>query len=572
MSDENINKISKKKTFLELLDGEFAKNEIVRGNVVQAEVLSVDKDYVLVDVGYKSEGLISKKEFLSTDLLIKVKKGDFIDVYIESCEDEDGRMVLSKEKADKLRVWDKIEIACKEEEVIEGMLTGRVKGGLQVDIGVKAFLPGSQIDLRPIRDLDRMIGKKFEFKIIKFNKKRGNIVLSRRVLLEQDRESKRKITLNKLKEGIIIKGIVKNLTDYGAFIDLGGVDGLLHVTDMSWGRVQNPNDILAMGQNVEVKVLKYDIKNERVSLGMKQIQENPWNKAEKELSVGIKVSGKVVSLTDYGIFIELFPGVEGLIHVSEMSWTKRIKHPSKVVNIGDIVNALVLNIDSDNKRISLGMKQINPNPWILLAKKYPIGAVIVGKIRNMTDFGIFIGIEDGIDGLVHISDLSWVHRVKHPSELYKKGDELEAVVLNVDTSNERFSLGIKQLHEDPWGKISELYPRGSIIDGKVTKITDFGAFIEIEPGIDGLCHVSEISDKHIDNIKKILNVGEKIKAIIIDLDSNNRKISLSIKGARTKKGFDYQSYLRDQELSNAALAKKGFGTLASSLNKFKKNH
>ena len=375
MSDENINKISKKKTFLELLDGEFAKNEIVRGNVVQAEVLSVDKDYVLVDVGYKSEGLISKKEFLSTDLLIKVKKGDFIDVYIESCEDEDGRMVLSKEKADKLRVWDKIEIACKEEEVIEGMLTGRVKGGLQVDIGVKAFLPGSQIDLRPIRDLDRMIGKKFEFKIIKFNKKRGNIVLSRRVLLEQDRESKRKITLNKLKEGIIIKGIVKNLTDYGAFIDLGGVDGLLHVTDMSWGRVQNPSDILAMGQNVEVKVLKYDIKNERVSLGMKQIQENPWNKAEKELSVGIKVSGKVVSLTDYGIFIELFPGVEGLIHVSEMSWTKRIKHPSKVVNIGDIVNALVLNIDSDNKRISLGMKQINPNPWILLAKKYPIGAV-----------------------------------------------------------------------------------------------------------------------------------------------------------------------------------------------------
>ena len=439
-----------------------------------------------------------------------------------------------------------------------------------MDIGVKAFLPGSQVDLRPIRNLDKMIGKKYQFKVVKFNKKRGNIVLSRRILLEKDRESKRKITLNSLKENLIMTGIVKNLTDYGAFIDLGGVDGLLHVTDMSWGRIQNPSDLLEVGKEIKVKILKYDSEHERVSLGIKQIQKNPWERAQSELTVGTKVSGKIVSLTDYGVFVELLPGVEGLIHVSEMSWTKRIKHPSKIVNIGDKVEALVLDMDQTNKRISLGMKQVNPNPWTLLEKKYPIGAVIRGQIRNITDFGIFIGIEDGIDGLVHVSDLSWTHRVKHPSEIYKKSEEIEAVVLNIDTENERFSLGIKQLNEDPWDKIPKIYPKGSRVKGKVTKLTDFGAFIEIEPGIDGLCHISEISDKHIEDPKLLLFIGQKIEVMIIDIDSEERKIGLSIKViSKAEKGFDYKNYLKEQESSNTVLAKKGFGTLSNSFDKLK---
>jgi len=571
MRNKNNNNIIKpENSFVKLLDGEFAKNNIIEGNIVKAEILKISKDYVLVDIGYKSEGLIPINEFLNVNPKLNIKKGDLIDVYIESCEDDTGHMILSKEKADKLRIWDEIEIACEKEEIIEGIILGKVKGGLQVDIGVKAFLPGSQVDLRPIRNLDKMIGKKYQFKVVKFNKKRGNIVLSRRILLEKDRESKRKITLNSLKENLIMTGIVKNLTDYGAFIDLGGVDGLLHVTDMSWGRIQNPSDLLEVGKEIKVKILKYDSEHERVSLGIKQIQKNPWERAQSELTVGTKVSGKIVSLTDYGVFVELLPGVEGLIHVSEMSWTKRIKHPSKIVNIGDKVEALVLDMDQTNKRISLGMKQVNPNPWTLLEKKYPIGAVIRGQIRNITDFGIFIGIEDGIDGLVHVSDLSWTHRVKHPSEIYKKSEEIEAVVLNIDTENERFSLGIKQLNEDPWDKIPKIYPKGSRVKGKVTKLTDFGAFIEIEPGIDGLCHISEISDKHIEDPKLLLFIGQKIEVMIIDIDSEERKIGLSIKViSKAEKGFDYKNYLKEQESSNTVLAKKGFGTLSNSFDKLK---
>ncbi|OLD09938.1 MAG: 30S ribosomal protein S1, partial [Deltaproteobacteria bacterium 13_1_40CM_3_69_14] len=401
--------------------GELKENEIVRGTVVQ-----VTKDYAVVDIGYKSEGQVPIQEFGLAEGKPNVKVGDAVEVLLESRENDTGMVVLSKEKADKMRIWDEISAACERDELVEGTIVGRVKGGLSVDIGVKAFLPGSQVDLRPIRNLDKLIGEKFKFKVIKFNKKRGNIVLSRRVLLEKERETLKKDTLQKLKEGAILSGIVKNLTDYGAFIDLGGIDGLLHITDMSWGRVGHPSEMLNVGDELRVIVLKFDPATERVSLGLKQIQEDPWAHAAEKYPPGTRVTGKVVSLTDYGAFIEMEPGVEGLVHISEMSWTKRVKHPSKVMAIGDQVNAVVLDVDAKAKRISLGMKQIEPNPWTLLEEQYPIGSVIRGQVRNVTDFGIFVGVQEGIDGLVHVSDISWTQRIKHPGDLYKKGDEVEA--------------------------------------------------------------------------------------------------------------------------------------------------
>ncbi|HXW52819.1 MAG TPA: 30S ribosomal protein S1 [Myxococcota bacterium] len=569
-SEGNASGADKELSFEELLEQEYARDEVQEGEIISAHVLSVNKDFVLVDVGYKSEGLIPTSEFPMVNGEPQIKVGDKVDVLVETRENEYGHMVLSKEKADRLKVWDEISAACERDEVVEGVIIGRVKGGLQVDIGVRAFLPGSQVDLRPIRNLEKLIGERFKFRVIKFNKKRGNIVLSRRVLLEKDREEKRKETLKHLKEGAVMEGVVKNLTDYGAFVDLGGVDGLLHVTDMSWGRVQNPNGLFEVGQTVKVVVLKYDQENERVSLGMKQTQEDPWQMAQKDFPVGARVKGKVVSLTDYGAFIELKPGVEGLIHVSEMSWTKRVKHPSKIVNIGDEVEALVLDIDQENKRISLGMKQVEPNPWTLLEEKYPIGTVIRGQVRNITDFGIFIGIEEGIDGLVHISDLSWTQRVKHPSDMFQKNDEVEAVVLNIDVPNERFSLGIKQLHEDPWGRIPQVYPRGARVTGKVSKVTDFGAFIEIEPGIDGLCHVSEFSDEHVEDPRSFLKPGDVVDVMIIDNDKEERKIGLSIKAVKkAEKGLDYRAYLAEQNNQAGKKGEKkggsGMGTLGDAL-------
>lgn len=573
-NEGSVEATDKELSFEELLEQEYGRDEVQEGEIISAHVLSVNKDFVLVDVGYKSEGLIPTQEFPMINGEPQIKVGDKVDVLVEARENEFGHMVLSKEKADRLKVWDEISAACERDEVVEGVIIGRVKGGLQVDIGVRAFLPGSQVDLRPIRNLEKLIGERFKFRVIKFNKKRGNIVLSRRVLLEKDREEKRKETLKHLKEGAVMEGVVKNLTDYGAFVDLGGVDGLLHVTDMSWGRVQNPNGLFEVGQTVKVVVLKYDQENERVSLGMKQTQEDPWQMAQKDFPVGVRVKGKVVSLTDYGAFIELKPGVEGLIHVSEMSWTKRVKHPSKIVNIGDEVDALVLDIDQENKRISLGMKQVEPNPWTLLEEKYPIGTVIRGQVRNITDFGIFIGIEEGIDGLVHISDLSWTQRVKHPSDMFQKNDEVEAVVLNIDVPNERFSLGIKQLHEDPWGRIPQVYPRGARVTGKVSKVTDFGAFIEIEPGIDGLCHVSEFSEEHVDDPRSFLKPGDVVDVMIIDNDKEERKIGLSIKAVKkAEKGLDYRAYLAEQSnQSNNSNKKPGskpggssMGTLGDAL-------
>ncbi|MGC3998498.1 MAG: 30S ribosomal protein S1 [Anaeromyxobacter sp.] len=538
----------------------FAQSEaqagpIEEGKVVSGTVIQLTKDYAVIDIGYKSEGQVAINEFVpAPGGEPAVKVGDKVEVLVESRENDTGMVVLSKEKADKMRIWDEISAACERDELVEGIIVGRVKGGLSVDIGVKAFLPGSQVDIRPVRNLDKLIGEKFKFKVIKFNKKRGNIVLSRRVLLEKEREELKKETLKNLKEGAILKGVVKNLTDYGAFIDLGGIDGLLHVTDMSWGRIGHPSEMFEVGQEVRVVVLKFDPASERVSLGLKQIQEDPWHRADEKYPVGTRVKGKVVSLTDYGAFIELEQGVEGLVHVSEMSWTKRVKHPSKLVNQGDQVEAVVLDIDPKAKRISLGMKQIEANPWTLLEDKYPIGTTIRGEVRNVTDFGIFVGVEEGIDGLVHVSDISWTERIKHPGEKFKKGDVVEAVVLNIDVENERFSLGIKQAHVDPWTTLPERHPVGARAKGKVTKVTDFGAFVEIEPGIEGLVHVSEMKDERVENPRDVVTEGQEIEVKVIDMDLQDRKVALSIKQLNRDGGEeDYREYLRRQGDGRARL-------------------
>ena len=501
--------------------------ELKAGNVVVGTVVQVNPDSVVVDVGGKSEGLIPINEFLNEQGQVKtdIKVGDQFDVLIERTENENGLISLSKEKADRQKIWNALE----EGAVVDGRILSRIKGGLSVDIGVNAFLPGSQVDLRPVRNLDKMLGETYSFKIIKLNKRRGNIVLSRRVLLEEQRENMRGDTLKMLEEGQVVEGAVKNLTDYGAFIDLGGIDGLLHITDMSWGRVTHPSDILNVGDKINVKVLKFDRDKERVSLGLKQIAPDPWLDVEAKFPVGKKVSGKVVSLTDYGAFVELEEGVEGLIHVSEMSWTKRIKHPNKVLSIGDEVESVVLALDIPNRRISLGLKQVEPNPWEVVGEKFPIGTIIEGQVKNITDFGIFVGVDEGIDGLVHISDLSWTKRVKHPSEIYKKGDLVRAVVLNIDRENERFSLGVKQLMSDPWESIPVRYTPGTIIRGQVTSVTDFGIFLEVEEGIEGLIHVSEISKEKIDSPKNFAKVGEDLEAVVLHIDTVERKIALSIK-------------------------------------------
>ena len=500
------------------------EGEVVRGNIIQ-----VTDDYVMVDIGYKSEGQIRISEFTNESGAITAKVGDQVDVLLEYHEDENGEIVLSKEKAAKIKVWDEISKIYKDDGVIEGRIVSKVKGGLSVDIGVQAFLPGSQVDLRPVRNLDSLIGQQYQFKILKYNKKRRNVVLSRRVLLEKEREELKSDTLDRLEEGKVLNGVVKNITEYGVFVDLGGIDGLLHITDMSWGRVGHPSEMCSIGDSIEVMVLNFDPEKERVSLGLKQLTEDPWSSVNKRYPEGERVTGRVVSLTDYGAFVELEPGIEGLIHVSEMSWTAKVRHPSKVVSVGDVVEAVVLNLNKENKRISLGMKQVEPNPWDVIGEKYPVGTTIQGKIKNITDFGLFIGIDEGIDGLVHISDLSWTKRIKHPSELYKKGEEIQAIVLNIDKENERFSLGVKQLTADPWEDIPNRYPVGSSVVGTVTNVTDFGLFVEIEEGIEGLVHVSEISKEKIKTPVGLFQEGQEVTAKVVNIGREERKIGLSLK-------------------------------------------
>jgi small subunit ribosomal protein S1 len=515
--------------FESLFEDSIKERDFKPGDVVQGAVVEVQTDYVLVDINYKSEGLIPINEFRVVDGVRQVKPGDQVEVYIDRVENENGMVVLSKDKADMLRAWNDISRAAENEELIEGTIIAKVKGGLSVDIGVKAFLPGSQIDLRPVRNMDAYIGKKYKFKVIKFNKKRGNIVLSRRALLEEERENLRSQTLDAMKEGSIVTGLVKNITDYGAFIDLGGMDGLLHITDMSWGRVKHPSELLNIGDEVKVMVLKYDTERERVSLGLKQLQADPWETAKAKYPQGTKVSGKVVSLADYGAFVEIDEGIEGLIHVSEMSWTKRVKHPSQIVNVGDQAEVVVLDVDQANRRISLGMKQLQANPWIELKASYAPGTIIEGEVKSITDFGIFVGIEEGIDGLVHISDFSWTKRVNHPSEVFAKGEKVRAVVLGVDIENERFSLGIKQLEADPWSQIDQKYRIGTQHDVKVMKTADFGVFVELESDIEGLIHISEITTERIAKPEDACKVGDVLRAEIITIDKDARKIGLSSK-------------------------------------------
>ncbi|MEE4606092.1 MAG: 30S ribosomal protein S1 [Desulfobacteraceae bacterium] len=515
----------------------FAEGEVVTGRII-----SIDKDHVLVDIGYKSEGQIRIHEFKNEEGEITAKLGDSVEVMVEWWDDEEERVVLSKEKAANIKIWDAIKKSYEEDGMVEGVISNRVKGGFSVDIGVQAFLPGSQADLRPIRNLDELVGQTFEFKILKYNRKRSNIVLSRRAILEKERESKRAETLASIHEGQIVEGIVKNITDYGVFIDLGGVDGLLHITDISWGRVKHPSELFAVGDTIRVKVLSFDLEKERVSLGMKQLTVDPWSVAAERYPVGARVNGVVVSLTDYGAFIELEEGIEGLIHVSEMSWTRKVRHPSKVVSVAEEVEAVVLDIRPESRRISLGMKQVVPNPWDVIAEKYPVGTTIEGKIKNITDFGLFIGIDEGIDGLVHISDISWIKRIKHPSELYKKGDVIQAIVLDIEKENERFSLGIKQLQDDPWKTVAERYEVGKEITGTITNLTDFGIFIELEEGIEGLVHVSEISKEKIKTPVGQYNIGEVITAKVMNINSDERRIGLSIKRMEME---DEQSLLND---------------------------
>ena len=505
--------------------------DVSYGEILMGKVVQIRSDVVMVDVGYKTEGKVSASELQDDDGNITVSVGDEIEVVVDRKEEED--LILSRNKAVTVKVWNDLKTACDTNCTIRGNIIERVKGGFSVDIGIPAFLPGSQVDIHPVKDYDKYLGQELDFQVLKYDKKRNNVVLSRKTVLEHERQEEKEKTLNSIEEGSIVEGIVKNITDYGLFIDLGGIDGLLHVTDISWGRIKHPSESFSRGDKLTVKILAFDREKERVSLGLKQLTDNPWDNIADRYSVGTIVEGKVVNIMDYGAFIELEPGVEGLVHISEMFWTKKMKHPSKILSIGDVIAIKILDINPETKRISLGLKQTTQNPWVNLKEKYPTGSIVKGSVRNITDFGIFVGIEDEIDGLIHISDISWRKRVKHPAELYKKGDEIEAVVLNVDVENEKFSLGIKQLEKDPWEELSVKYNVGSTISGRVTNVTDFGVFVEVEEGIEGLVHVSELSQDRINSAKELYVIDDTVTAIIKNIDSKSRKLGLSIKDYET---------------------------------------
>jgi small subunit ribosomal protein S1 len=521
-SDVNAGEMS----FAQLFEESLKVAEV--GEVVPGTVIALVNDFIVVDIGDKSESDIHCSEFKNENGEIDVKVGDIFDVFVEKREAEGG-LKLSREKAIGIKVWEDIAKIQEADGTISGRIDNRVKGGLSVDIGVPAFLPYSQIDLRPVKDLDSLIGQTFEFKVLKYNRKRNNVVISRRAILEDERKKLREDMQSNLVEGQVVTGTITNITDYGVFIDLGGMDGLCHITDLSWGRVSHPSKLFKVGEDIQVKILKYDRENDKVSLGVKQLKEDPWATVQERYPIGAKAKGKVVSITDYGVFAELEEGVEGLIHVSEMSWSKKTRHPSKIVGVGEEAEVVILNIDVDAKRISLGMKQLQPNPWDLVSENYPVGSIIEGKIKNITDFGVFIGIEEGIDGLIHVSDLSWTERIKHPSEKYAKGETIQAVVLKIDRENERFSLGVKQLEPDPWQAAIEKYSVGSTVQGKITNVTEFGIFVEVEEGIEGLIHVSEISKDKVATPVGMYNAGDTVEAKVINVSAKDRKIGLSVK-------------------------------------------
>jgi small subunit ribosomal protein S1 len=499
----------------------FAEGEVVRGKVVE-----VGSDRVLVDIGYKSEGVVPISEFLDPS---SVARGDEFDVYIEAPEDEDGMPVLSKIKADRIKNWTHIQRIYEEDGVIEGVITRRVKGGLKVDIGIDAFMPASQLTWRPTGDLDRYIGQRMEVKIIKLTKRRRNVVVSRRRLLEEQRADEKSQLLSKIAIGQLLKGEVKNITDFGAFVDVGGIDGLLHVTDMSWGRVKHPSQVVSVGQQIEVMVLNFDPQTERISLGLKQKTDNPWKTSASRYPIGGVVRGRIVSMTDYGAFVQVEQGIEGMVHVSEMSWTRRVRHPSEVMSLDHEVDVMVLSVDPEAEKIALGLKQTQPNPWKELEHRYPVGSVVTGLVRNLTDYGAFVQIEEGIDGLLHVSDLSWTKKVAHPSELLEKNQEIQVKILSIDPANEKISVGLKQLEQDPWSAITQRYPLGSHVEVEIAKLVSFGAFARLENGIEGLIHVSELSDSRVQKPEDVLAIGDKLTAKVISIDPVERKIGLSIR-------------------------------------------
>ncbi|MBK7401554.1 MAG: 30S ribosomal protein S1 [Myxococcales bacterium] len=508
-------------SFAALFEAQVAGGDLGReGEIVQGIVVKVHRDQVVVDIGGKSEGVIALSEFADATGQANVQPGDKVDVFIEARENDDGLVTLSKEKADKMKVWDEISSACERDELIEGTISQRVKGGLSVSIrgGVKAFLPGSQVDLRPIRNLDKLIGQTYQFKVIKFNKKRGNIVLSRRVLLEKERDEMKASTLANLEEGKVVKGVIKNITEYGAFVDLGGIDGLLHITDMSWGRVNHPSEMFQVGDEVTVKVLKYNPETERVSLGLKQTQDDPWHHAEEAYPAGKRVKGKVMSIADYGAFVELEPGVEGLIHVSEMSWTRKVKKPQQILEVGQEIECQVLEVDAKAKRISLGLKQLEPDPWTLFTDKYKPGDKVEGKVRSLTDYGAFVGIEEGVDGMVHKSDLSWTLKVNVPGDLVHKGDDVEAIILSINHDEKKVSLGIKQLHDDPWSRLVTEYPEGSVQDAKVLSICEYAIFVELRKGVEA--QISINSPAEVGQLKR----EDALKVEITSVDPVDRRL------------------------------------------------
>ncbi|MBN2568023.1 MAG: 30S ribosomal protein S1 [Deltaproteobacteria bacterium] len=520
--------------------------DIPVGEVVTGRVVQINDDVVMVDVGYKTEGRMRYSEFLDENGDATISVGDEIDVFIDRKKEDD--LMLSRDKAVRMQVWNEIVKICGKDIPIKGTVTKRVKGGLSVDIGIEAFLPGSQVDIRPVKNFDKYVGQTLDLEVLKYDRKRNNVVLSRKSILERKQAEKRVSLLDTMEEDKVIEGIVKNVTDYGLFVDLGGIDGLLHITDMSWGRIRHPSEKFSRDDKITVKVLGFDKDKQRVSLGLKQLTENPWNNVAEKYVAGSIVEGKVVSIIDYGAFVEMEPGLEGLIHISEMFWTKKTKHPSKILTVGEVIKVKILEIDPENKRISLGLKQTMENPWEVLREKYPEGSVLKGKIKNLTDFGIFIGVEDDIDGLVHISDISWKKRIKHPSEFYKKGQEIETVVLQVDVDNKKFSLGIKQLEKNPWEELKEKYGVGSVVTGKVTNATDFGVFVEIEDGIEGLVHISELSNKRVKSSKDLYSPGDNVSAVIKNIDVDSQKVALSIKDIETASSEQAQTnYVNNDE-------------------------
>jgi small subunit ribosomal protein S1 len=526
--------VQEKEEFDRLLNSYSQFSQPPIGSLLRGHVVKIAGSEVIVDVGYKCEGVISAEEFKDAEGKLRLQPGDEIEVMMESTEEREGYVVLSRERAKRLKAWEDIESAYERQSVVPARVLERIKGGLAVDIGVRAFLPGSQVDVKPVRNLDALIGEEISCKIIKLNKKRSNIVVSRKAVLETEHLRRKERTLAQLREGAVVTGTVKNITDYGVFVDLGGIDGLLHITDLSWGRVSHPSEAVSVGDELQVKVLKFDPEKERVSLGLKQLSEDPWLTVAERFPVGARVSGKVLNVADYGAFVELAQGIEGLIHVSEMSWSKRIKHPSKIVSPGSTVETVVLDIHPSDRRISLGLKQTEANPWETLPQRYAIGTKIRGRVRNLTDFGAFVEVEEGIDGLVHVSDISWTRRIKHPSEVLKKGQMVEAAILNIDPENRRLSLGIKQLQQNAWDSFCSRCKAGDVLRGKVVRKASFGLFVELAEGIEGLCHISEITSDPVDKNSLPMEIGQECDFKIIKVSPAERKVGLSLKALEEK--------------------------------------